>query len=141
MAKFQGSVTQEGWSVEFEATEGDNQASTCIVQTLAFSFLQAQTSLQAQGQQFIRESLSAAPSYHIPGEPGLYTNDRTKEVEPSQEALENSRDYARATSKDWSEKEIYDHAVSVQKSWNQQKKNVETLDTREAEELTDCPIS
>jgi hypothetical protein len=56
MARFQGKVTQEGWQVEFETSEADNQTSTILAQSLALTFIQTQTSLQVEGQKIIRQS-------------------------------------------------------------------------------------
>jgi len=77
MAKFQGKVTQEGWSVEFETSPEDNQVSTTIAQALAFTFCQAQTSLQAQGQESIRQAFLTGQIR----ETDRPTNGHTEEVE------------------------------------------------------------
>jgi hypothetical protein len=57
MATFQGKVSQDGWSVEVTTEDGSNE-STLTVESLAITFIQSQTTLQAEGQKFIRESFS-----------------------------------------------------------------------------------
>jgi hypothetical protein len=57
MATFEGEVTQAGWRVRFETRADDDQVSTTIAQSLAYTFCQIQTSLQAEGQRFIRQAV------------------------------------------------------------------------------------
>jgi hypothetical protein len=61
MVRFQANVTAQGWSVSFESKiEGDEvfEFEVTTAEGLARAFIQAQTSLQAEGQKFVRETLT-----------------------------------------------------------------------------------
>jgi hypothetical protein len=81
MAKFQGKVTQDGWSVEFETDESDNHTSTTIALALAQTFVQNQTKLQAQGQESIRQAFLTGQIYETDRPTNGQTNDGIEEAE------------------------------------------------------------